>query len=262
MNRVSKNLLLIYGRYPKNFSLSKDVDVAVSSFLQQLSGFKRRKKKKWVIVLPVLLKGKTKQVFIQLTTALEDFRCSLGMSITMFYRLVSEFILIPSGRKYYPMKELFCEDSVALEEFVGRLNDTLPWLADLVNIDFSSESIYNKIVMKFERELSKRKISTDFVTFESKDWFCVYAIKMMADKKFWSEKELLDRISIFYKRRMKKVTPEMVLGDLSHGELDRVDLIQKKLSKKISTAEAVMQEDWYPEWLENLKSGSRESASV
>lgn len=262
MKRISKNLLLIYGRQSKNFGLSKDVDAAVSSFLQQLSGFKRRKKRQWVIALPVLLKGKTKQVFIQLTTALEDFRCGLGMTVTMFYRLASEFILTPSGRKYYPMKELFCEDSVALEEFIGRLNDTLPWLADLVSIDFSSESVDNKIVMNFERELAKRKISTDFVTFESKDWFCVYAIKMMADKKCWSEKELLDRVAKFYKRRMKKVTPEMVLGDLSHGELDRVDLTQKNLPKKISTVEAITQEDWYPEWLENLKLNSRERASV
>jgi hypothetical protein len=247
----------LFKRVSKKTKVVINVDMATEVFLKQLSSFKRRKKRKWVIVLPILLKGKTKQFFVKVVSALEEFRSSLVMSMTMFYRLVSEFILVPSGRKYYPMKELFCEDSVASEEFISRINDTLPWLADLVNIDFSSGTKFNKMVTSFERELAKRKICTDLVTYESKEWFCVYAIKIMAEKKNWSENELLDRIAKFYKRRMKKVTPEMVLGDLSHGELDRVDLTQKKVSRKISTVEAITQEEWYPEWLENLKKNSR-----
>lgn len=252
--RISKNLRTLV-RLPKTTGLVKSSD-AVEIFRKQLMAFKRRRKyHRWVPVNPIILKGKTKKIFDQVTGALEEFRCSLGIESVVFYRLVSEFVIVPSGRKYYPLREIFSEDNPASEEFITRIVDTMPWVSDLLSRDFNNDHEV-KSIREFSKELSSRKIDTNSATFRSKDWFCVVAIKEMAGKKGWNEEELLNRIQKYYKRRLKKVTPEMVLADLAHHELDKLDLlneVKKKVSKKRYIGDTIKESDWYEDWRKGLE---------
>gem|GEM_PF-2912332 len=227
--RVSKNLRT-HIRIPKTTGLTRSSG-AVDIFLKQLMVFKRRRKyHRWIPVNPIVLKGKTRKIFEQVTNALESFRCSLGIEPLLFYKLICEFVVVPSGRKYYPLREIFSEDNPASEEFVVRIVDTMPWIADLVSYDFNNDHEV-KMVRDFSKELETRKISAES-TFKSKDWYCIVAIKRMASKKGWDEIELLNRIGKYYKRRMKKVTAEMVLADLAHHELDNISIIEKEVKEK------------------------------
>jgi hypothetical protein len=230
MVRVSK-CLEFYERIPKDSGLVKDKK-APEIFLKKIFEFKRKRKyHRWIPVNSLVLTGKTRRSFEVLVEALEEFRCGLGISAVAFYRVVSEFILVPSDRKYYPLRMIFSsEGNQASEEFLTRISDIMPWITDLIFQDFNDDRLVREI-LEFSSQISSRKINTRNVFHKSKDWFCVYAIKRMASKKGWSEKELLGRIAKFYKRRIKKVTPEMVLSDLVHGELDKLDLQDPKLKK-------------------------------
>lgn len=223
-----------YPKVPKNSGLTKDKH-APEIFLRKISEFKRKRKyHKFISISPVIFKGKTKSSFYTIADSLEEFRVQLGLGTNVFYKIVAEFILIPSGRKYYPLNLIFGDvNSQVTEEFIIRIVDTVTWIVDLIGRNFNNDKIV-KLVMEFAKELNNRKISTDNMSFESKDWYCVVAIREMAKKKGWSEVELLDRIKKFYKRRMKKVTSEMVLCDITHGELDKMESVQGgELMKKI-----------------------------
>ena len=224
-------------RIPKNSKLTGWIrePTATRIFLKSISDFKRKKKRhKWISLTPVVFTGKSKQKLEVIVNQLEELRLSLALTPSIFYRMVSEFILIPNGRKYYPLKIIFSgSDNFIAEEFITRIEDTLPWIGDLALQDFGNDSAVKK-VMEFSRELHKRKVNCNGVTFKSKDWFCVCSIKDTIPKiKNWSAGELLDRLEKFYKRRTKKVTVEMALADLTNTELDDVDLTQPiKVKKK------------------------------
>jgi len=261
--RQAKCRSTFYGsRIPKNTGLSPSKQ-AYDTFLRQISAFKRRRKyHRYIPVNPVVLRGRTKSTFTRITEALEHFRCSLGLGLHVFYRLVSEFITVPSGVKYYPLREIFCEDSIAYEQFIFRLGDVLPWITDLIERDFSRNSESEK-VMKFCDELAKRKVSVSQVTFRSKDWYCSCAIREIGQKKGWNEEELLERIGRFYKRRIKKITPEMVLTDLIYHELDGIDIRVAEprrrkrerigRTKRPTHIDLIKKQDWYGDWLKEYK---------
>lgn len=243
-------------RVPKNSGLLKSSH-AMETFQKQLFAFKRRRKyHRWIPVNPIVLKGKTLKTFETITNALEEFRCSLGMSSGIFYRVVSEFIVTPNGRKYYPLRDVFSEESPASEEFVVRVADTMPWIVDVTSWDFGNDSKVGE-VLNFSKELVLSKIDTESASvLKSKDWYCVCAIMEMALKKGWSKEEILERIRIFYRRRMKKVTPEMVLSDLTHQELDGINLNNKtkeKKPRKETHIDIIKRQDYYDGWLKALK---------
>jgi len=177
----------------------------------------------------------------------------LGLQANVFYRLASEFVLIPSGRKYYPLRMIFVEEeNQASEEFITRLEETLTWISDLTSRDFNNDRIV-KSILAFSKELEKRKISVDRVSFRSKDWYCLVAIEEVGKKKGWSEVELLERIRIFYRRKIKKVTVEMVLGDLTQGELDKLSLETNHKKRKVKSYVDVIKDDPnYQEWRKGL----------
>jgi hypothetical protein len=252
--RIPKCRSTFYGqRIPKNTGLVPNGH-SQELFLRQISAFKRRRKyHSFIQVNPVPLRGKTRATFNRISEALEKFRCTLGLEPTIFYRLASEFIIVPSGVKYYPLKEIFCEDSIAYEQFINRLVDTLPWIADIVGRDFTKE---RESIEKFINELSSRKISVGSPSFRSKDWCILFAIREFGPKKGWPEEELLERIRRFYKGRMKKVTVEMVLADLTSQELDGVNIKEDKRNQRVKKhkipetyIDIIKQEDWYEDWL-------------
>lgn len=248
-------------RVSKNSGLVKDGS-APGVFLRKITDFKRKKRyHRFISVEPIFLKGKSKKAFDNTVFALEKFRVHLGMNVSIFYKLVSEFILIPSGRKYYPLRMVFVEkENQVSEEFIIRVVDTLTWISDLTGRNYNNDHLV-KSILAFSRELSDRKISTANISFKSKDWYCVVAIKEMGQKKGWIETELLDRIRRFYKRKIKKVTVEMVLCDLIHGELDKMESqtperkqnqkkSEKKKIEKIKIKKPVIEEyiesqSWY-----------------
>ena len=267
--RCTKCRTTFYGpRIVKNTGLTPSKH-ACDTFIRQLSAFKRRRKyHKYIPVNPIVLRGKTKATFTRMTEALEGFRCDLGLSLSVFYRLVSEFITVPSGVKYYPLREIFCDDSMAHEQFIVRLCDTLPWIVDVVGRDFSRSSELENIT-KFSSELSLRKVSMDMITFRSKDWYCLCAIKEMWPKKGWDKEEFLERVRRYYKRRMKKVTPEMVLSDLAHHELNGVNIKVKEVRRtqeqkrierirKPTHIDLIKKQDWYPEWEKEFRESINE----
>jgi hypothetical protein len=253
LNRISKNLSFSTN-VAKNSGLSKSSH-AMETFQKQLFAFKRRRKyHRWIPVNPIVLKGRTLKTFEIMTNALEEFRCSLGMSSSLFYKIVAEFIVIPTGRKYYPLREIFNDENPASEEFIVRIADVMPWIADITSWNFSDSKIVE--VLNFSKELLIRKIDTGSATvFKSKDWFCVCAIMEQAEKKNWSREEILERIRIYYKRRMKKVTPEMVLSDITHRELEGVNLnnIKQKKQSKETHIDIIKKQDWYEPWLKDVK---------
>lgn len=244
-----------YPKRIKSSGLIKDKH-ASEIYLRKLAEFKKKRRfHKFISIGPIFLKGRSRKAFDAIVDSLEDFRIQLGLSASIFYRLASEFILIPSGRKYYPLRMIFVEEeNQASEEFITRLEETLTWISDLTSRDFNNDRIV-KVILDFSRELEKRKISADRVSFKSKDWYCLVAIQEVGKKKGWSEVELLERIRIFYRRKIKKVTVEMVLGDLTHGELDKLDLETnhyKKKRKVKSYVDVIKDDPGYQEWKEEI----------
>ncbi len=242
-----------YPKRAKSSGLSKDKHAA-ETFLKKIFEFKKKRKyHKFISVNPIALKGKSKRAFDSVVDSLEEFRIHLGLPVNTFYKLASEFILTLRGRKYYPLRMIFVEeDNEASEEFLTRIVETLTWISDLTSRNFNNDAIV-KSVLNFARELEKRKISADGVSSKSKDWYCLVAIQEVGKKKGWSEVELLERIRVFYKRKIKKVTVEMVLGDLTHGELDKINLENnKKKGKAKKYAEVIIDDPWYEKWKEGI----------
>jgi len=249
----------------KNSGLVKDKK-ASDIFLKKIFEFKRRRRfHRWIQVNPLVLHGKTKRSFDSIVDTLEDFRCSLGLSVNVFYKILSEFILIPSGRKYYPFKMIFSsEENQVSEEFVTRVIDVLPWIVEWIGYDFENDKEV-KSITEFSNRLLEKKIDVRGVDYKSKNWYCICAIKAMAEKKGWDESRMLEMIGKYYKRRFKKVTPEMVLADLVHGELDRMEMNEKekeaekqkkvtdkgrikeekqKTKKELTVKDLIMQQNW------------------
>jgi hypothetical protein len=212
----------------KNSGLLKDKK-APDIFLKKIFEFKRRRRfHRWIQVNPLVLRGKSKDSFNAIVDTLEDFRCSLGLGTNVFYKILSEFILITSGRKYYPFRMIFSsEENQVSEEFITRIVDILPWIVEWTGHDFENDSEVKNIT-EFSNRLLEKKIDVRSAAYKSKDWYCICAIKAMAEKRGWNENKMLEMIGKFYKRRLKKVTSEMVLADLVHGELDRMEMNEKE----------------------------------
>jgi hypothetical protein len=236
-------------RIPKYTNLVKNAE-SLAYFERVITEFKNKRRfHTFIKQEPTIFSGKGRIAAQKIIDKFENFRCFvIGMHFNKFYRLIAEFIVIPSGRKYYPIKTLFSGDSNAWsDEFYHRIEVVIKWIAELVHKDFNVQKI-----TKFMEELGKRKIDVKDVEFKSKDWYCVIAIKEFGKRKGWSEEDFLNRLSYFYKRRQKKITPEMVLIDLAEKQFDKFDFTNMNKNKKRAPHEGIKRQDWYEEWRQGI----------
>lgn len=247
-------------RKSKNAELTPDPNAA-NIFQKYLGEFRERRRYNSFIPSEVTFadrKGPNRVPFLNVVKTLENWRCkSVGMSVNKFYRIASEFILNPSGVKYYPLKNIFCSDpeSITRDIFYSRFVGVITWIADIVYHEEIEE------VSRFMSELENRKISTKNVGYKSKDWYCCHAIKKFFPKKGWSEKDFLDKVKKYTSKRMKKTTPEMLLGDLVSGNLDYIDMTKKSSKVKgNSTVRLIKSESWYDEWKEEFREKLNETS--
>jgi len=243
MNRIAKRVPVLS---QKNPGLDMDEKV-VPIFLRAIDEFrKRRRFHRFVKVKPFieyLSSVARKKDFYKFCEELEDFRCNvLGMNETRFYKLVAEFLLVPNGRAYYNPNHLFgCQGSYEAEEFRTRIFETMAFISFSVSLDDNEAEI-----LEFIDELTALRGSVDAsnVSYKSKDWFCVESIRSTILNKGWIIEEGLQKIKTYYRMRIKKVYPEMLLNDLTKGEFDHLN--GKKLEKKGKTTinEIIQNEKW------------------
>jgi hypothetical protein len=224
---------------------------ALKKFTRSIFDLKRKRRTNFFIPTEVIFTGKTRDALQLLIKQMEKFRCeTIVLNDDKFYRLAAEFILIPSERKYYSLKQIFSlnpENSIA-EEFQSRIKNTLTWISDVLHKTVNTDEIIN-----FINEVHKKCKSLNFKNAElkSKNWYCIVAILAYAKKMGWSKELLIQKFSKFYDWRTKNTLPEAVLMDVVNGELDTIDFNdKKKLTRKY---DYIRNEDFVKEWEKNLR---------
>lgn len=236
-------------RVPKFTSLLKHPN-ALEYYERAISEFKHKRRfHEYIKSELTVFTGNARVAAKDIVDRMEKFRCNvIGMQFNKFYRILAEFIVVPSGRKYYPLRAIFVkEQNITSTEFLDRIDVVMRWIADVVHKDFNTQEI-----TKFIEELGKRKIDVKDVEFKSKDWYCVMAIKEFGIRRKWSAQEFLERIGYFYKRRQKKITVEMVLTDLAEEQFEKFDFSLMNKGKKRLAHEGIKRQDWYEKWRQNI----------
>jgi hypothetical protein len=232
---------------------------AINLFLQEVDKFRRRRKRSPFMKLKPFIEyftiNKRKALF-QFIDELEDFRCeALGMPEQPFYRIVAEFVLEPSQRHYYNPVHLFgATENWDADEFRSRIFHTLIGIAQYVDApgDSISKLVQGITDLRIKVDVSGGRKGT-------KDWFCLKALLQHCLKKGWTLENIVERIHLYYRRRIKKVYPEMVLRDVFRGELDQI-LLNNKEDKKVkeptSFSESIRSQEWYNEWIKGKDNGN------
>ena len=215
---------------------------AADLLLKAIMDFRRRRRYHRFIqfkpVAPLLMKGRMKTTFFDVVSQLERLRALVFfLEPTKFYRLASEFIISPNNVKFYPVRHVFGEGYLQ-EEYLDRVEGTITWVCDVCDSD-EEEVITRPAVVDFINILKQRiKVFDTTIDFRSKDWYCVKSIARFGDVKGWTEDEFLGKLRNFYSGRRKKVTAEMVLSELSRGDIDvtPVAKVEEKKVKKTKKA--------------------------
>lgn len=247
---------------PKRVRLEQDPE-AWKAFLKALDEFRERRKyvryMKMKPFLDYLHPAKRKEDFIQFCKDLEVMRCqTLGMNKLRFYKLVSEFTIVPNGMKYYNPKNLFGSDgSWDADEFRGRIYETIYYICSAIAIGLNGGEKGVKDLMEFIQSLDAMNTIVEVrssIVYKSKDWYCLVAFRNTVAGKGWTEEEIRRRIKIYYRRNVRKVYPERLLHDLMKGEFDRLvpPPEKDKKIKKNSVILAIEREPFYKEWSKNL----------
>ena len=243
---------------PKTLGLSKD-PLAYQVYLKALDDFRRRiRKSKFIKIIPYVdyfSVPSRKKDFLDFVSELEEFRCSsVGLREDVFYRLCAEFILVPNGVKYYNPLHLFgCRASFEAEEFKGRLFETLTYIFDSIADGTSDDEKTYEFIEKVNALGNMVEFKGVSSVFKSKDWYCIKTIHRRAKSRGWPIDELVNKIKLFYRYRIRKVYPEMLLHDLVHGELDKIEFNKVKKERKVPRHhQAIKNSDWHDEWLSQL----------
>lgn len=214
---------------------------ALNLFLQEVDRFrKRRRFSQFMKPKPFTdyFTDKRRQALEQFVIELEALRCeSLGMGEFPFYRIVAEFIVEPSKRHYYNPVHLFgATANWEADEFRSRIFHTMVAIARYVNSPVDS-------VPKFIQEIMdlKSKVDVSEARKGTKDWFCLKATLQRSLEKGLTSEDMVEKMRLHYKRRIKKVYPEMVLRDVFSGELDQTLLNNKEELSETS-------QEWLDEW--------------
>lgn len=216
----------------KRGKIEIDTPEACEIFMEAMMGFRRRKRyTQWVQikhVAPLLKKGRGMwKSFTGVVEQLEILRCSVQLEPGKFYRVVSEFTVEPRGWKFYPVRQVFGEGWLQ-DQFLERAYSTLIWVCDICEDDEDTSWVSEFINLVKE----KVKVFDTDIDYRSKDWYCMKSISRINDVKGWTEDEMLAKLRNFYSGRRKKVTAEMMLSDLTHGELDVTPIAKKSEEKK------------------------------
>jgi hypothetical protein len=190
-----------------------------------------------------------KKSFKDFVDALEELRCSLGVVSDHFYALASEFTLQPNQLYYYNPTWLFAKGSFMSEEFQRRIFDTFPVISTAIG-----EDDYTEEVVELIAEINKLPVNVDVKSAglkNSKDWYCIKAIRNIINDRGWTEEEFLSKVKKFYRSRVRKVYTEGLLMDVWHGLLDDVKEKEKKQRKPKHIA-AMDTEPWAKEWAEGI----------
>lgn len=246
---------------PKRLQLEPDPEVW-KFFIRALDDFRgRRKYVRFIKVKPFLdylSTSKKKKDFIDFSNELEHIRCeNLGIGKTTFYRLASEFILIPNGTAYYKLSILFgCNGNWEADEFRHRLVETMFLISYAVGCLDGDES--EKVrVMELIQSINEMRLVIDVSSgsmYRSKDWYCMVAIRNELMLRGWTVEEALRRMRVYYRRNIKKVYPERILKDLAEGGLDGLGdgKTKAKPVKKRGDIAAIESQKWYPQWFKDL----------
>ena len=232
----------------KNPGLEVDPNT-VPVFLRSIDDFrKRRRFHRFITVKPFieyLSSVNKRKDFYKFCNELEEFRCNvLGMNKIRFYKLATEFFLVQNGRSYYNPNHLFgCNGSYEAEEFRTRIFETLVCISLVVGLDANEVETLN-----FLEELTALKNSIDVssgMLFRTKDWFCVESIRNIILSRGWTIEEGMHRMKVFYRMRIKKVYPEMLLHDLVKGELNHVKpKVEVAKKRKVTVNQIIENEHW------------------
>ncbi len=231
--------------------------LAWKKFLDALDEFRRKRKYvRFMKIKPFMdyLSSKKKMDdFKKLSSDLEEMRCKiLGMSESRFYKLVSEFTVVPNGIKYYNPQHLFGADaSYEAEEFRTRIYETM------YNINWSvgQRHLDTRPILEFIKSLDDMGTVVEVrgaMVLDSKDWFCLVAVRDAIERRGWTEEEARRRMKVFYRRCVRKVYPEKLLHDIVKGELDRIGT-PTKLKANRRDMKAIESQSWYEEWKNGLK---------
>jgi len=219
-------------RRPKKSGTTQlPLDDARGIFFVAVDTFKRHNQySRFMVSAPVAEKlHKGRVGYKKLMGQLEDFRCAFGIdSPQVFYNMVAEFMSVPNGVKYYPVNHVFSGLEVT-EEFLSRVWNTLVWTFDIYD---SKDILETKIVWFADQLRDATRCFESGIERKHKDWYCLSAILRLLVRKGWSEAEFFNKVKVRYRNRMKKLTGEMLLFDLTHGELDAVKQPEPKPQKK------------------------------
>lgn len=257
MLRITKNY-----RIPKRPGVEKNSKVH-EIFLKALDDFRRRMRRtKFTKVTPFinyLSVPSRRKDFMNFVNSLEEFRCNtVGMNENVFYKLVAEFILVPNGIKYYNPMHLFgCAGSFEAEEFRERIFETLVHISSRVGRNGADDDTY-AFISRVNSLHNLVDLNDASPVFRQKDWFCIKSVQKIVEEKGWTVEETVGKIRIFYRNRIRKVYPEMLLMDFAHGELDSITFDPEKEKKKRPRSKpkhifAIEQSEWYPDWKKGLK---------
>ena len=245
-------------RVPKRLQLRKNPS-AYNIFLKTLDDFRElQKKTKWHKMPHYVdfFTPKRKKIFIEFVNDLEEFRChAIGMkNLEVFYKLCAEFILVPNGRAYYNPIHLFGGTAnFEAEEFRNRVFETMTYIFSVVGDGFTD----NEKTYEFVEKVNQLKNVVEFrgvsPVFLPKAWYCIKTIHRRAESKGWTLDELVNKIKVFYRHRIRKVYPEMLLHDFVHGELDGIGFNKEKPKKRKLPRhiQAINDAPWTQEWLKN-----------
>lgn len=208
------------GRTARRGIIEIDTPEACEIFIQAIMEFRRRKRYSQFIqvkhVAPLLKKGKGMWAsFQKVVEHLELIRCSVQLDPYKFYRIASEFTIDSRGLKFFPVRQLF-GDGELQEDFLRRAYDTFTWICDLCDDEGETDWVISFINLVKE----KVRVFDNAIDYKSKDWYCIKSIVRFNDVKEWTENGFLDKLKRYYGGRRKKVTAEMMLWDLAHGEMD------------------------------------------
>ena len=227
--------------------------LAFNHFYKAVDAFRRRKRRSpFIKITPYQdyinkeSKPNRKKDFKEFIANLEALRCSVGMTEDIFYHLVAEFILQPNEQFYYNPSHLFgCVGSFTADEFMKRVFETLPQISKVVGEDDRIDEITSFITSV--NQLRLKVDVTNAIQYKTKDWYCVKAIQRIIKDRGWTEEEFLNKLRTFYRRRVRKVYPEMLLMDVVHGELD-IMKEDKPKHKKPPQIRAIENEEWFETW--------------
>lgn len=246
-------------RSPKRLQLRSN-PVAYQSYLKALDDFRKLlQKNRFIKITPYIdyfSVPSRKKDFLTFVHELEEFRCSVvGLKQDVFYKLCSEFVLVPNGVKYYNPLHLFgCKASFEAEEFRQRLFETMIYISSSITDGTSDDDKTYQFMEKVNQLNSIVDFKGVSAVYRPKDWYCIKTIHRRAESQGWPIDELVNKIKVFYRYRIRKVYPEMLLKDLVRGELDNVQFNNrgKKPKKLPRHIEAINSADWTEDWLKGI----------